>query len=48
MYSSDLQNLIRDCLDQNPDRRPTMDQILARQSVQSRLHLLPAELGVRV
>ena len=26
-YSRDLQQMVRDCLDPNPDRRPTMDQV---------------------
>ena len=44
--SRDLQQMVKDCLDPNPDRRPTMDQILAKQAVQSRMHLLPVEGGV--
>ena len=32
--------MVMRCLDQNPDRRPTIDEILASPSVASRLHLL--------
>ena len=46
LFSRDLQQMVKDCLDPNPDRRPTMDQILAKQAVQSRMHLLPVEGAV--
>ncbi|GAX80415.1 hypothetical protein CEUSTIGMA_g7854.t1 [Chlamydomonas eustigma] len=46
-YSQDLIQMIRDCLDPNPDRRPSMDQILATRAVQSRMHLLPNESGAK-
>mmetsp|Transcript_19825 Transcript_19825/g.43138 ORF Transcript_19825/g.43138 Transcript_19825/m.43138 type:complete len:627 (+) Transcript_19825:361-2241(+) len=44
-YSRDLQQMVRDCLDPNPDKRPTMDQILATPSVVNRMHLLGAEVS---
>jgi len=47
-YSRELQQMVRDCLDQIPEKRPTMDQILASHTVQTRLHLLPSEGGVSV
>ncbi len=39
-YSRDLQQMVARCLDQNPDRRPSMDDILASPAVSSRLHLV--------
>lgn len=41
-YSRELQQMVKDCLDSNPDRRPSMDQILNNQAVASRMHLLDA------
>ena len=45
-YSREMQQTIAACLDQNPDRRPSMDQILNSSAVLSRLDLLPMEGGV--
>ncbi|KAG2431324.1 hypothetical protein HYH02_013452 [Chlamydomonas schloesseri] len=42
-FSRDLQQMVRECLDPNPDKRPTMDQILASAAVQSRVKLVPHE-----
>ncbi|GLC62909.1 hypothetical protein PLESTB_001958200 [Pleodorina starrii] len=42
-FSRDLQQLVRECLDPNPDKRPSMDAILAHPAVASRLKLLPME-----
>eukprot|EP00798_Chlamydomonas_sp_ICE-L_P011207 gene11207-18827_t len=39
-FSQDLRQMVTRCLDQNPDRRPTMDEILNSSAVQSRMHLL--------
>jgi serine/threonine protein kinase len=36
-FSHDLSNLIRQCLQQNPDRRPSCDEILEMHSVQQKL-----------
>ncbi|KXZ44006.1 hypothetical protein GPECTOR_75g730 [Gonium pectorale] len=43
-FSRDLQQLVRECLDPNPDKRPTMDAILANPAVASRLKLLPQQI----
>ncbi|GLI64257.1 hypothetical protein VaNZ11_007459 [Volvox africanus] len=42
-YSRDMQQLVRECLDPNPDKRPSMDAILANPAVASRLKLVPHE-----
>jgi hypothetical protein len=39
-YSKDLQQMVRDCLDPLPEKRPTMDRILGLPAINSRLHLL--------
>lgn len=44
-YSRELQQMIQTCLDQSPERRPSMDRILSSPSVLSRLDLLPNEGG---
>lgn len=42
-YSRDLHQMIRECIDQNPDRRPTMDMILNSDAVMRRMNLLPSD-----
>ncbi|PNH00180.1 Serine/threonine-protein kinase Nek4 [Tetrabaena socialis] len=42
-FSRDLQQMVRECLDPNPDKRPSMDALLASQAIASRLKLLPHE-----
>lgn len=39
-YSRDLQQLVKECLDPAPEKRPSMDSILASSAVMSRMHLL--------
>lgn len=42
-FSRDLAALVRDCLEPNPDKRPSLDALMAHPSITSRLHLLPHE-----
>ncbi len=39
-FSRDLVDLVRECLDQAPERRPTVSKILASPAVTSRMHLV--------
>jgi hypothetical protein len=43
-YSRELQQMVKDCLEPNPERRPMMDLLLASPAVQARLNLLPREV----
>lgn len=45
-YSKELQQMVRDCLDQSPEKRPTMEGILSCQAVKARLHLVPNADGM--
>lgn len=42
-YSKELANMVRDCLDQTPERRPTVERMLASPIITSKMHLLSGE-----